>query len=377
MNSPDDRSRKIRVQFRKNRGNRPRQVDLTRQDVDDLADLASDERLSGKGDLTRHRTLVVDGANSERREAHDADCLSGRVLWTVGANHSCVQTDDGRTYDCSVRRVMRTMERESRNLIAAGDRVVFRPADGQTGVIERIEPRHSTLSRGVARSAHIIVANIDQAAIVASASDPPLKPALIDRFLVSCEVGGARGIVCINKADTIQPAHLQPLIGQYARLGCEVILTSATSGTGIERLRQLLRGKATVLTGQSGVGKSSLLNAIQPGLGLRTATVSQDSGKGRHTTRVAELVPLECGGWVVDTPGIRQFQLWAVEAEEVEAYFVEFRPFVAYCKFPNCSHTHETGCAVLSAVSQGLISALRYESYTRILSGEAEKDDEQ
>ncbi len=136
-------------------------------------------------------------------------------------------------------------------------------------------------------------------------------------------------------------------------------------------------GKATVLTGQSGVGKSSLLNAIQPGLGLRTATVSHDSGKGRHTTRVAELVPLECGGWVVDTPGIRQFQLWAVEAEEVEAYFVEFRPFVAYCKFPNCSHTHETGCAVLSAVSQGLISALRYESYTRILSGEAEKDDEQ
>lgn len=374
---PDDRSRKIRVQFRKNRGHRTRQVDLTRHDVEDLADLATDERLSGKGELTRHRTLIVDGADSTRRETQDAECLSGRVLWTVGANHSCVQTEDGRTFDCSVRRVMRTLERESRNLIAAGDRVVFRPGDGQTGVIERIEPRHSTLSRGVARSAHIIVSNIDQAAIVASASDPPLKPALIDRFLVSCEVGGAKGIVCINKADTIQPAHLQPLIGQYARLGCEVILTSATTGIGIERLRGLLRGKATVLTGQSGVGKSSLLNAIQPGLGLRTATVSHDSGKGRHTTRVAELVPLECGGWVVDTPGIRQFQLWAVEAEEVEAYFVEFRPFVAYCKFPNCSHTHETGCAVLSAVSQGLISALRYESYTRILSGEAEKDDEQ
>lgn len=373
---PDDRSRKIRVQFRKNRGHRTRQVDLTRHDVEDLADLASDERLSGKGELTRHRTVIVDGANSTQRETDDAECRTGRVLWTVGANHSCVQTEDGRTFDCSVRRVMRTLERESRNLIAAGDRVVFRPADGQTGVIERIEPRHSTLSRGVARSAHIIVSNIDQAAIVASASDPPLKPALIDRFLVSCEVGGAKGIVCINKADTIQPAHLQPLIGQYARLGCEVILTSATTGIGIERLRGLLRGKATVLTGQSGVGKSSLLNAIQPGLGLRTATVSHDSGKGRHTTRVAELVPLECGGWVVDTPGIRQFQLWAVEAAEVEAYFVEFRPFVAYCKFPNCSHTHETGCAVLSAVSQGLISALRYESYTRILSGEAEKDDE-
>lgn len=372
---PEDRSRKIRVQFRKNRGHRTRQVDLTRHDAEDLADLASDERLSGKGDLTRHRTLVVGGEQSAR-DVVDSDCLTGRVLWSVGANHSCVQIEDGRTFDCSVRRVMRTMQRDSRNLIAAGDRVVFRPADSQTGVIERIEPRHSTLSRGVARTSHIIVSNIDQAVIVASASDPGLKPALIDRFLVSCEVGNARGIVCINKADTIQPDQLQPLIGQYARLGCEVILTSATRGTGIERLRNLLRGQATVLSGQSGVGKSSLLNAIQPGLGLRTAAVSEDSGKGRHTTRVAELVPLACGGWVVDTPGIRQFQLWAVEPEDVEAYFVEFRPFVAYCKYPSCSHTHEKGCAVLSAVTQGLISPLRYESYTRILSGEAEKDED-
>lgn len=372
----EDRNRKIRVRFHKNRGHRARQVDLTRQSHDELADLPSDERVSGKGSQSRHRTLIVKTGDTDAESIRDVDmtdCQRGRVLWSVGANHSCIQTADGQTFDCSVRRVLRTMERETRNVIAAGDWVVFRSTDGATGVIERIEPRHSTLTRGVGRTSQIIVSNVDQAAIVASACDPPLKPALIDRFLVSCEIGGVKGIVCINKADSIEPAHLQPIIGQYAQLGYEVVLTSATRGDGIDRLRQLMNGKATVLTGQSGVGKSSLLNVVQPGLGLRTATVSADTGKGRHTTRVAELVPLASGGWVVDTPGIRQFQLWAVEAADVEAYFIEFRPFVAHCKFADCTHTHEKGCAVLSAVSQGLISALRYESYTRILSGEAER----
>ena len=376
----EDRNRKIRVRFHKNRGHRTRQSDLTRQTQDELADLPSDERVSGKGAQTRHRTVVVKSGEDSTDSVRDidlTDCQRGRVLWAVGANHSCVQIDGGQTFDCSVRRVLRTMQRETRNVIAAGDWVVFRSTDGATGVIEQIEPRTSTLARGVGRTSQIIVSNVDQAAIVASACDPPLKPALIDRFLVSCEVGGVKGIVCINKADSIDPARLQPLIGQYAQLGCEVVLTSATRGDGIDRLRQLMHGKATVLTGQSGVGKSSLLNVVQPGLGLRTATVSEDTGKGRHTTRVAELVPLTSGGWVVDTPGIRQFQLWAVESSDVEAYFIEFRPFVAYCKFADCTHTHEKGCAVLSAVSQGLISALRYESYTRILSGEVERLEEE
>ena len=376
----EDQNRKIRVRFQKNRGHRTRQADLIHQSQDELADLPSDERVSGKGAQTRHRTVVVKSGDSEdgtQRQIDLRDCQRGRVLWAVGANHSCVQIDDGRTFDCSVRRVLRTMQREARNVIAAGDWVVFRSTDGTTGVIEQIETRTSTLARGVGRTSQIIVSNVDQAAIVASATDPALKPALIDRFLVSCEVGGVKGIVCINKADSIDPAHLQPLIGQYAQLGCEVVLTSATRGDGIDRLRQLLHGKSTVLTGQSGVGKSSLLNVVQPGLGLRTATVSEDTGKGCHTTRVAELIPLTGGGWVVDTPGIRQFQLWAVESIDVEAYFIEFRPFVAYCKFADCTHTHEKGCAVLSAVSQGLISALRYESYTRILSGEAERLEEE
>lgn len=372
-----DDQRKIRVRFRKNRGSRTRQGDLTHRDPDELADLVSDERLSGKGDLTRHRTIVGTALSGDASTIRDVDrdgCLDGRVLWAVGANHSCVQLEDGRLFDCTLRRVVRTMERRSRNAIAAGDRVVIRPSDKTTGVIERIEPRRSTLTREVGRTAQIIVANVDQAVIVASASDPPLKPTLIDRFLVSCGVGGVRGIVCVNKSDTIDPVRLQPLIGQYARIGFEVLLTSAESGAGIDRLRQLLTGKSSVFTGQSGVGKSSLLNRMQPGLGLRTATVSGDTGKGRHTTRVAELIPLQCGGWMVDTPGVRQFRLWSVDTEDVEAYFPEFRPWVAYCKFADCTHTHETDCAVLSAVQHGLISALRYESYMRIREGDEEDE---
>ena len=151
----DDRNRKIRVRFHKNRGNRSRQADLTRQSQDDLADLPSDERVSGKGSQSRHRTLIVkagESADGTTRDIDLADCQRGRVLWAVGANHSCVQIADGRTYDCSVRRVLRTMQREARNVIAAGDWVVFRSTDGATGVIEQIETRTSTLARGVSSS---------------------------------------------------------------------------------------------------------------------------------------------------------------------------------------------------------------------------------
>src|SRR5690606_22790376 len=147
----------------------------------------------------------------------------------------------------------------------------------------------------------------------------------------------------------------------------EVLLTSATTGGGIDRLRSLLRGLETVFAGQSGVGKTSLLNAIQPGLGRRTSHVSAESGKGRHTTRVSELIALEEGGWVVDTPGVRQLELWDVIPEEVDGYFVAFRPFIALCRFPDCTHTHETGCRVKQALVDGMISPVRYESYLRML----------
>jgi ribosome biogenesis GTPase len=368
--------RKVRVDFRKNRETRSRTQDFTQRSLDDLeaaADLDQGERLSGKGELTRRRTVIADERGAQR-VVDETVCLRGRVLQAIGSNRCIVQTDDGRHWNCTVRRVVRTLSRDVRNAVVAGDEVLFLPAGDGTGVIERVEPRRSVVSRGSARHEHVIVANVDRVVVVASAAEPGLKPALIDRFLVSAGKGNVRPIVCINKADLADAVALQPVAGVYARLGCDVVLTSVVTGAGIDRLRTLLAGHETVFAGQSGVGKSSLINAVAPELAQRTGAVSGDTGKGRHTTRVAELLPLAGGGWIVDTPGIRQMQLWDVAPGEVEGYFVEFRPFVAMCRFPDCTHTHEDGCAVKDAVTDGLIARTRFEGYLRILLGDDSRD---
>ena len=362
-----DDKRKIRVSFRKNRNTRARQNDWTKAREDDAADAISSERLSGKGDLTRRRTVVTSADNpGGLRDVDLAQCVPGRVLWTVGANHSAVELDDGTVKHCSVRRVLRTRERETRSLVVAGDRVMVRPTEREEGVIERIEPRTSTISRMSGRFQQVLTANVDQAVIVVSADDPPLKLGVVDRFLVGAEKGGVRGVVCINKADLVNPVLLQPIAGQYARIGYDVVLVSARLGLGIEELRQRLIGHQSVVAGQSGVGKSSLLNCVQPGLAQRTGGVSEETGKGTHTTRVAELFRLEGGGWVVDTPGIRQLMLWDVSRGELEGLFPEFRPYVPDCRFPSCSHLVEKDCAVQAAIERGDISPLRYETYTRM-----------
>lgn len=387
MGSNKKKRQKLRVEFHKNRQTRARIQNLTRKAEDELDSevdhLAGAERLSGKGDLTRFRTVMteVDEVSGEAVIEVDADsCEPGRVLASIGANNCRAQTTDGQVLQCSIRRVVRTLSRDARSAVVAGDRVLLSRSGPDAGVIERVEPRRTSLSRGSRRHAHIIVANVDQAVIVASAEEPPLKPALIDRFLCSTEKGGIRGLICINKIDLGNQIDLQPLVGQYSRLGYPVILSNALTGEGIEDLRQHLVGKETVFTGQSGVGKSSLLNAMQPGLGRATMDVSEDSRKGRHTTRVTELIPLSYNdgtshtseGWVVDTPGIRQLQLWDVQPEEVEGLFIEFRPFVPLCRFPNCSHSHEQNCGIKLGVAQGMISPLRYESYLRIAAGDEE-----
>jgi ribosome biogenesis GTPase len=213
----------------------------------------------------------------------------------------------------------------------------------------------------------VLVANVDQFIVVASAAEPRLKPHLVDRYLVTAEKNGIEPIICINKVDLIDPAELQPLVGVYSQMGYRVLLVSAEQGWGIDTLRDMLRGRQSAFTGQSGVGKSSLLNAVEPGLELRVRTVSEESEKGRHTTTTAEMIPLSGGGFVFDTPGIRQFQLWDVIPQEVAGYFRELRPYVSKCRYPNCTHTHEEPCAVKDAVADGYIDTRRYESYLAML----------
>lgn len=363
--------RKIRVSFHKNRGGKPRRNNWTRAEDDAAADAVGSERLTGKGDLTRRRTVITDDATGDAQRSVDlAECLPGQVLWTVGANRSAVRLDNGSIRECSLRRVLRTMSRDSRNLVAAGDRVLVRESSPTEGVIERIEPRTSAITRTSGRFAHVLTANVDQAVVVVSADDPPLKLGVVDRFLVGAEKGGVHGVICINKSDLVEPESLQPIAGMYARIGYEVILASARLGLGIDALRDQLTGRHSVVAGQSGVGKSSLLNGVQPGLDRRTGDVTAETGKGTHTTRMAELISLEGGGWVADTPGFRKLGLWDVATEEIGHLFIEFRPFTPSCRFSSCTHTHESDCEVKAALERGDIAERRYESYVRMLHGD-------
>lgn len=367
---------KIRIDFRKNHQGRKRPNDLTRKfQQDRLDDSPSGERISGKGDLTRRRTILgghgpSGGHGTETgmsaQFGGDGDTKIGRVLRVHGLE-SIVRAEDGTEFRCAVRRVLKNMSTDQRHVVAAGDIVSFRPEGTQQGIIEAIHPRRGVLSRTSKGRKHVLVANIDQIIIVTSAAEPGLKPHLIDRFLVTAEHAGLEALICINKVDLTDPSELQPLIGVYAQMGYRVLLTSASQGWNMDALQMLVTGCHSVVTGQSGVGKSSLLNAIQDGLGLRVNAVSQDNNKGKHTTTTSELFPLDHGGTIIDTPGIRQLELWDVSPAEVGGHFRDLRPYVNHCRFPDCTHIHEVDCAVRDAVADGRIDPRRYDSYVHLI----------
>ena len=369
------KKRKVRADFRKNREARGRDKKVS-HDLENPVDAPMRQQVSGKGDISRRRTVAGAEIVEDEGGTHvllDVDRVTsrlGRVLRVQGLL-SIVRDESGALFQCATRRLLKTLATDQRHVVAAGDIVWFRPESAGEGFIERVEPRRGIVSRTSRGRQHVLVANIDQLVIVTSAAEPRLKPNLIDRLLVTAEKGGIRPIICINKIDLAEPADLMPLVGVYAQLGYEVLLVSARTGIGVDRLRDWLAGAQSVVTGQSGVGKSSLLNAVEPGLDLRVQTVSGETQKGRHTTSTAELVPLSFGGYVVDTPGIRQFQLWDVIPEEVAGFFRELRPYVSRCRFPDCSHTHEDDCAVKDAVADGWIDTRRYESYVQIRAGDA------
>lgn len=268
----------------------------------------------------------------------------------------------------------------SADLAVVGDQVDFIEMEEGRGSIVSVLPRRSQLSR---RSAvpmpsaqpfeQVIAANVDQVVAVFAAASPAPKWNLLDRYLVSAESSELPTLICVTKLDLVRRANgssdemLEQALEIYRQIGYPVMLTSAKTGIGLEELRQRLQGRLSVLLGKSGVGKTSLLNALQPGLGLRVNEVSRVTRKGKHTTSHLEMFALEGGGALVDTPGVREFGLWEVDGRDLAWFFPEMRPFVGQCKFGlDCHHDEEPDCMVRQAVSSGLISPYRYKSYLRL-----------
>lgn len=370
-------SRKIRVDFRANRAKPAREKDWTRQAREageEELDTLGTERVSGKGDLSRKRTIIA--GDADQAVPGEQGMRDGTVVTVYGA---VAQVDDGkRVWPCSIRRVLRTRSIRARNVVTVGDRVQFtvlgdRQGVEAEGVIESVKPRRGELKRVVGHREHTVVANVDQAVIVTSAGAPKPKPHLVDRYIVSALHGGIEPVICLNKIDQATPETVEPFVSLYRRLGYKTLATSALTKEGMDKLGEVLAGKASVVAGQSGVGKSSLLNALQPGLNLSIGKVVEDTLKGRHTTARATLLKLDLGGYVVDTPGVKAFDLSCVPAGEFEEHFVEFVDRVPHCKYPNCTHIREDHCAIRGAVERGLIHPDRYESYVRLFTDEQQR----
>lgn len=282
-------------------------------------------------------------------------------------------TSEG-TYSCTIRGKFRLLEEDATNPVVIGDRVQITLNADDTGVICEREERQNKLSRRAAGrrvgKEHVIIANVDTAWIVQSVREPRINPGFIDRFLVMCEAYGIPAGIVINKVDLMDEAAREItdyFADLYTSLGYQAIYTSARTEKGLDAFRKCLNTGIHVVVGPSGVGKTSLLNKIIPGLKLKTGAVSERTLKGKHTTTYAELVPIPGGGFIGDTPGLREFGLYNIEPQELSHYFVEYRAFLGTCRFPNCTHDHEPGCLIKELVEEGDLAIERYESYINML----------
>ena len=306
-----------------------------------------------------------------------AGALPGVVVRARGHVYDVEPAGDrsGPPLMCEVRGRL-LQERGRDTLVAVGDRVLVQPTGEGKGLIERVEPRHSVLSRQQPGESHpaedVILANPDQALVVFAAKDPDPHLRMLDRFLVIAEANELPAVLCVNKVELVGDDHVQAVFGLYERIGYRVLYVSAAEHRGIDELRELLSGRITVITGPSGVGKSSLLNAVHPDLHLRTGALRDFAAKGRHTTRAAQLYRLPFGvdTYVADTPGIRELGFYDIAPENLGFYFREMLPYLHDCRYGGCTHDHEPDCAVRAAVERGDIAQERYDSYLRLLHGE-------
>ncbi len=299
--------------------------------------------------------------------------MHGLIIRNTGSWYT-VRTDDGGLFDCKVKGTFRLKGIRSTNPVAVGDVVTITPgADGQTALIDGIEDRRNYIIRrasNLSKQSHIIAANVDMAALIVTIAHPETSTTFIDRFLASAEAYRVPVLIVFNKTDLYDDAErgqMQRLVSLYQDIGYRCVTCSAETGDGIDELRTELQGRTTLLSGNSGVGKSTLLNLLVPDADAKTAEISAAHDSGMHTTTFSQMFFLPQGGALIDTPGIKGFGTFDMEREEVSHYFREIFKASAECRFGNCTHTHEPGCAVLQAVAEGSIAESRFNSYLSML----------
>lgn len=298
--------------------------------------------------------------------------MNGLVVKNTGSWYT-VLADDGQTVECKIKGNFRLRGIRSTNPIAVGDRVSFVLNSSGTAFITEIEDRRNYIIRkssNLSKQSHIIAANVDQAFLVVTVNRPQTSTTFIDRFLASAEAYRVPVVLVFNKTDLLSDEEMEyqrMMVNLYETVGYACKQVSAVSDAVAGELEPLLKDKITLFSGNSGVGKSTLLNSLVPGLNLRTASISEVHGTGMHTTTFSEMLRLPCGGWAIDTPGIKGFGTFDMEPSEICGYFKDIFKFSKDCRFSNCTHTHEPGCAVLNAVDKHYIAASRYASYLSML----------